>query len=569
MSASLHGQKNQCQSVADADEDKRIREESDVGHEHRRREAWKPPGSDRTQCSKSKPGTEKVASNFIKKIVQFQTITSKDGGGAIDVFDEVRALLMSEQMTNEFGYHMTEVDPNDEADVFVFGDIHGSLFSLVPILRAILHGIGKEQPCKKGEENLNGGACLVIECNPGVHYVFNGDYVDRGDKMLEVALLLFSLKLVCPKHVTLLRGNHETAEINADYGFLELLRNWDGFPPELDFVWPVRRAEDPPAILEHLSDYKMMTTFGKGLHLWYTIQKAFGALPVSARVKGRVWCMHGGPPKGGIPMLKSTKLRPLPKLGNECNPDTTPMCQMMWNDVIEDEADFEFNEIRNTAFMFGGEALEKLLNESELEMIVRGHDYTATVAERGFECQYEDRICTIFSAAQYQTNEVRPTPCGDDCQEEYIVNENPGAIVWLHGPKDIHFKTQKGVKIQGPVKRQPGGNGKTTATVITFDGRTMRHVARSLGCVKCVSHIAAENMKLHVPQYPSGLRSMMNRNNWANKRKQGDAYKDPQKPRAPRRKSQMRGRGSNRRPDKGRGKSRGRGKSNGRKRGRR
>jgi len=234
--------------------------------------------------------------------------------------------------------------------------------------------------------------------------------------------------------------------------------------------------------------------------------------------------MHGGPPKGGIPMLKSTKLRPLPKLGNECNPDTTPMCQMMWNDVIEDEADFEFNDKRNTAFMFGGEALEKLLNESDLEMIVRGHDYTAAVEERGFECQYDNRICTIFSAAQYQTNEIRPSSCGDDCKEEDIVNENPAAIVWLHGPKDTHFKTQKGIKIRGPVKRQPGGNGKTTATVITFDGKTLRHVARSMGCVKCVSHIGAKNMKLHVPQYPSGVRSMMNRNHWANKRKQGDRY---------------------------------------------
>lgn len=53
-------------------------------------------------------------------------------------------------------------------------------------------------------------------CNP---YVFNGDYVDRGKKGLEVLLLLLSLHLTFPNTVFLNRGNHEDSVMNMRYGF--------------------------------------------------------------------------------------------------------------------------------------------------------------------------------------------------------------------------------------------------------------------------------------------------------------------------------------------------------------
>lgn len=62
----------------------------------------------------------------------------------------------------------------------------------------------------------------------GNRYLFNGDFVDRGPWSVEVVFTLLSHKLLYPDQFYLVRGNHETEEINKIYGFYnEVLDKYD------------------------------------------------------------------------------------------------------------------------------------------------------------------------------------------------------------------------------------------------------------------------------------------------------------------------------------------------------
>jgi len=89
-------------------------------------------------------------------------------------------------------------------------------------------------------------------------FVFNGDFVDRGPHGIQVLLILFCLKLYCPKGVFLNRGNHEHRRMNAKYAFE-------------DQVLALYDSE-----------------------LFDLIQDAFESLPICALINNRALVLHGG-----------------------------------------------------------------------------------------------------------------------------------------------------------------------------------------------------------------------------------------------------------------------------------
>jgi hypothetical protein len=76
----------------------------------------------------------------------------------------------------------------------------------------------KEKIMKKGfmtaTTNSQQQLSLGIALTAG-NFVFLGDYVDRGKNCLEVIAYLHTMKLLLPHKITLLRGNHETREVNG------------------------------------------------------------------------------------------------------------------------------------------------------------------------------------------------------------------------------------------------------------------------------------------------------------------------------------------------------------------
>ncbi|EDW87496.1 serine/threonine-protein phosphatase alpha-3 isoform [Drosophila yakuba] len=216
------------------------------------------------------------------------------------------------------------------APIRVVGDIHGQYHDLLKILD---------------------------QCGypPQTRYLFLGDYVDRGKNSVETITLLLALRVKFPKHVYLLRGNHESQSVNRVYGFYD--------------------------------ECKRRYT----VKLWKTFVDCYNCMPVAAIISRRIFCCHGG---------LSPQLKELSNIESIARPTEIPetglLCDLLWSDP--DRYGFGWTASdRGVSYLYGRDVLEKFLQRNDFDLVCRAHQ----VVEDGYEFFAKRQLVTVFSAPNY------------------------------------------------------------------------------------------------------------------------------------------------------------------------
>ncbi|CAF1427319.1 unnamed protein product [Rotaria sordida] len=218
--------------------------------------------------------------------------------------------------------------------IYIIGDLHGQLADLLHIFK------------------LNG---LPAVDNP---YIFNGDFVDRGPKSIEIMLLLLTAIILYPSSVFLNRGNHEDIMITARYGFQE----------EINSKYPNCK--------------KQLIDLFKDVFSW---------LPIYSCVdtgKSNIMIVHGGistridleqinslERNRYISMILLSKSKHVgERLTKDEQAEYLQVTDLLWSDPDpQNRSGCRNNDNRNIGCFFGSDVTEEFLSENNFSMIIRSH----------------------------------------------------------------------------------------------------------------------------------------------------------------------------------------------------
>ncbi|XP_026307678.1 serine/threonine-protein phosphatase with EF-hands 1 [Piliocolobus tephrosceles] len=260
----------------------------------------------------------------------------------LEVLFETKKVL--KQMPN-----FTHVQTSPSKELTICGDLHGKLDDLFMIFY------------KNG---------LPSESNP---YVFNGDFVDRGQYSIEILMILCVSFLVYPNDLHLNRGNHEDFMMNLRYGFTK----------------------------EILHKYKL-----HGKKILQILEELYAWLPIGTIVDNEILVIHGG-------ISETTDLNLLHRVErNKVRSNLSPPFQtsrvtdtgsehskiidILWSDPRGKNGCFP-NTGRGGGCYFGPDVTSKILNKYQLKMLIRSHE----CKPEGYEICHDGKVVTIFSASNY------------------------------------------------------------------------------------------------------------------------------------------------------------------------
>uniref|UniRef100_A0A914I7X5 Serine/threonine-protein phosphatase n=1 Tax=Globodera rostochiensis TaxID=31243 RepID=A0A914I7X5_GLORO len=220
--------------------------------------------------------------------------------------------------------------------VVVCGDIHGQFADLLKIF-------------------------ATIGFPPNKKYLFLGDFVDRGARSLETAVLLFCFKARYPDIFFVLRGNHECSNINRIYGFYDEIERRFGQP--------------------------------NSERIWMLFNQTFSWLPYVGLVGRRILCMHGG---------ISPNMRSLEQLRELQRPLLDPPNPSVELDILWADPEVGLQGVRPSprglSVVFGEEVLTRICRLLRIDMVVRAHQ----CVHYGAEFFTNRQLLTLFSAPRYE-----------------------------------------------------------------------------------------------------------------------------------------------------------------------
>lgn len=225
-----------------------------------------------------------------------------------------------------------------EAPINICGDIHGQFDDLLEIFKT--SGIP-----------------------PYTHYLFLGDYVDRGTMSIECLVLLCVLKMKYPDSIHLLRGNHESMEVSSMYGFKQ----------------------------EVLTKYKFASEY-----LFEAFEPLFNSFPIAAVISDSLFCVHGGISADATTIKEINQINRFQEI-----PMKGSLTDLLWSDPFKGNIGFAESK-RNAGIRYGEEATTEFLEKNKLDIIVRAHEVVA----EGFEYCQNDKVLTIFSATNHEPSSV-------------------------------------------------------------------------------------------------------------------------------------------------------------------
>jgi len=275
-----------------------------------------------------------IDKDFLQKLIKKpENITKLSFESISEILNQVIAIFEKEDLLLEF-------DLNESEKAIVIGDIHGNLETLIKLVEII----SEEKPKPK-------------------YVIFLGDIVDRGPKQLECLIFVYALKILDPQSVYILKGNHETFEMNKIYGFY------------YDFI-------------NKFKDYKK---FNK-------ILSVYKVLPYCAIVNKSILCLHGGIPED---FEIINKIRGLKSISLTIDLEKSVgggLYQIMWNDPKPGLKNFTYSFRGPDIKFFGEEAFKNFMDKYNLKYLIRAHE----AFPEGYRWFFDDRLLSIFSSANYR-----------------------------------------------------------------------------------------------------------------------------------------------------------------------